>query len=170
MHYSVIFSRRNTALIMLGSCLCILSIASPPLYGWASYGFDNYICFVLWRRGKNYLLLVVTIGFVIPCCVMTLTNALIFRQVRQSSNKVHVSNSGSVNRKNDIKLAKSMVVIILGFICTMSLYTILIIIDAWLPDISIAADVRILSVVLGCSNSAINPLIYGAMNGNVKRR
>ena len=169
-----VFTKMRTSIMVLAAWIFTGVISTPPLFGWARYSFitDQNFCFCNWPKSWTYTVFMVTCCFCMPVGVMATTNGLIFKQVRDSRIKVTggketASNSNSRREKNEIKLAKSMVVIILTFIASWFLFCIVMFIHVF-SDHVVPPAVSMVSLLLGYGNSALNPIIYGAMNQNVK--
>ena len=71
--YSKIFSRRKALLYAAAVWVVALSLASPPLLGWAEYRFipGKSYCFVYWPSDVYYMYFMITVCFFGPLSVMT---------------------------------------------------------------------------------------------------
>ena len=115
-------------------------------------------------------------GFILPGLTMIVANGLIFLEVKRSANKVaaisennHMNHRKAKRRENEIKLAKSMAIIILAFVGTWSLYAVTTDLEVF-AGVTFPWYVAMISLLLGYGNSALNPIIYGALNKNIKKR
>jgi len=79
-----------TFVLLFSGCIFIsIMISTPPLYGWAEYGYveEQYFCFCLWPKSPSYAFFMIIVCFGIPLTVMAICNILIYTTVRASKKR-----------------------------------------------------------------------------------
>ena len=79
-----------TFVLLFSGCIFIsITISTPPLYGWAEYGYvdEQYFCFCLWPKSPSYAFFMIGVCFGIPLTVMAICNILIFTTVKASKKR-----------------------------------------------------------------------------------
>lgn len=84
-----IYTTKRSALMIAGCIFISIMISTPPLYGWAEYGYvdEQYFCFCLWPKSPSYAFFMIGACFGIPLAVMAICNILIFTTVRASKKR-----------------------------------------------------------------------------------
>ena len=171
---------RNSAYVTICWTLTF-TVSAMPLIGWSTYHFEpsQRLCFANWPASISYTVVMVTMCFCIPAIVLATSNFLIFRHMRKSRNKIHqfqaklcnrTSDENSVQnrkRKDEFRLAKSMLIIILCFFLSWFAFAFC----AFVRSIGMCRVpewLSMTSLVLGYTNCCLNPFIYGLMNTNVR--
>ena len=105
--YSKIFSRRKALLYAAAVWVVALSLASPPLLGWAEYRFipGKSYCFVYWPSDVYYMYFMITVCFFGPLSVMTFSYYNILRFTRRLKRRIALSRSNlSIQVRNPANL------------------------------------------------------------------
>lgn len=100
------YTKRNTALNILGVWLLSFALASPPLLGWASYGYleGQSFCFCKWTDDVAYTFFMVGVCFGGPCSVMSYCYTKILLAFKNSQR--NISQNSMANRRGSIGSAK----------------------------------------------------------------
>lgn len=114
----------------------------------------------------------VTVCFGGPCSIMTFSYYNILRVVKKSRQQVHgakvteitiQSNRQQRRRQEDLKLASTFLVVIFIFIICWLPYCITMFWSVF-GETKVPKTADMTTILLGCANSACNPIIYGVMN------
>ena len=159
-----------------------LSVSALPLLGWSTYHFEaaQRMCFANWAADFSYAVFMVTLCFCVPALVLATTNYLIFKRMHESKKKISHFEPNSIDtihgenttkqkqRRDEFRLAKSMLIVILCFFLSWVTFAFCTFVSSfrWL---AIPEWLSMTSLVLGYSNSCLNPFIYGLMNTNVRQ-
>ena len=180
--YADVFRPRCTAGYVTMCWSLTLTVSAMPLIGWSTYHFESSqrLCFADWSASVSYAVFMVTLCFCIPALVLTTTNLLIFRQMRQSKNKIRQFENNSLgganggenqtkarHRRDEFRLAKSMLIIIFCFFISWFTFAFCAFVNSF-RLVEVPVWLSMTSLVLGYSNSCLNPFIYGLMNTNVR--
>ena len=180
--YVDVFRPWNTAGYVTLCWSLTLTVSAMPLFGWSTYHFESSerFCFADWAASVSYAVFMVTLCFCIPALVLATTNFLIFRQMHQSKNKIRQfenNSTGGANgvenatkarqRRDEFRLAKSMLTIILCFFLSWFTFAFCAFVSSF-RLVEVPGWLSMMSLLLGYSNSCLNPFIYGLMNTNVR--
>ena len=180
--YSDVFRPHGTAAYVTVCWSLTLTVSAMPLFGWSTYHFEysQRLCFADWSVSVSYAVFMVTLCFCVPALVLATTNFLIFWRMRQSKNKIRQFENNSTGgasgenvtksrqRKDEFRLAKSMLIIILCFFLSWVTFAFCAFVSSF-RLLAIPEWLSMTSLVLGYSNSCLNPFIYGLMNTNVRQ-
>ena len=179
--YPYVFSPTGTATYVTICWTLTFTVSAMPLIGWSTYHFEpsQRLCFANWPASISYAVVMVNIGFCIPAIILATSNFLIFRHMRKSRNKIHqfqaklsksTSDENSVqNRKHkdEFRLAKSMLIIILCFFLSWFAFAFCAFVRS-VGMFRVPEWLSMTSLLLGYTNCCLNPFIYGLMNTNVR--
>ena len=156
------------------------TLSAMPLFGWSTYHFESSqrMCFADWSASISYAVVMVTMCFCIPVVIIATSNFLIFRHMRQSRNKIHQFRAKfstsfdeysiqNRNSKDEFRLAKSMLIIILGFFLSWFAFAFCAFVRS-VDLFTVPEWLSMTSLMLGYTSCYINPFIYGVMNTNVR--
>ena len=91
--YTKTFSKKKALLYVAAVWFVSISLASPPLFGWAEYRFipGKLYCFVYWPSNVYFMYFMITVCFFGPLSVMAFSyyNILVF--TRDSNRRVGLS-------------------------------------------------------------------------------
>lgn len=101
-----VYTKRNTALFIAGVWMLSLALASPPLYGWASYGYleGQSFCFCKWTEDVAYTFFMVGVCFGGPCSVMSYCYFKILRVFKESQK--NISQNSTAKRRGSFGSAR----------------------------------------------------------------
>ena len=90
--YTITFTRRKVLLYAAGVWFLSMSLASPPLFGWAEYRFipGKSYCFVYWPSNIYFMYFMITVCFFGPLLVMAFSYYNILNFTRNLKMKVEV--------------------------------------------------------------------------------
>ena len=90
--YTINFTRRKVLLYAAGVWFLSMSLASPPLLGWAEYRFipGKSYCFVYWPSNIYFMYFMITVCFFGPLLVMAFSYYNILNFTRNLKMKVEV--------------------------------------------------------------------------------
>ena len=88
--YTITFTRRKALLYAAGVWFLSMSLASPPLFGWAEYRFipGKSYCFVYWPSNIYFMYFMITVCFFGPLLVMAFSYYNILNFTRNLKMKV----------------------------------------------------------------------------------
>ena len=91
--YTKTFSKRKALLYGVAVWVVSMSLASPPLFGWAEYRFipGKSYCFVYWPSDVFYMYFMVTVCFFGPLSAISFSFYNILTFTRESKRKIAVS-------------------------------------------------------------------------------
>ena len=91
--YTITFTKRKALLYAAGVWFVSISLASPPLFGWAEYRFipGKSYCFVYWPSNVYFMYFMITVCFFGPFSVMAFSYYNILNFTRKLKMKVEVS-------------------------------------------------------------------------------
>ncbi|XP_061084752.1 melanopsin-A [Conger conger] len=131
-----VLSRKKALLILLVAWLYSLGWSLPPFFGWSAYVPEGLLTSCTWDyvtftpSVRAYTMLLFTFVFFIPLSVIMYCYFFIFRAIRQTNKAVcKISGNGSrdskrLNRlKNDWKMAKIALIVILLYVLSWSPYS-----------------------------------------------
>lgn len=93
--YSKLFPWRKALLFAAAVWVVALSLAAPPLLGWAEYRFipGKSYCFVYWPSDVYYMYFMITVCFFGPLSVMTFSYYNILRFTKNLKRRIALSRS-----------------------------------------------------------------------------
>ena len=96
--YSKIFSRRKALLYAAAVWVVALSLASPPLLGWAEYRFipGKSYCFVYWPSDVYYMYFMITVCFFGPLSIMTFSYCNVLRFTKNLKRRIAATRNNFV--------------------------------------------------------------------------
>ena len=91
--YTINFTKRKALLYAAGVWFVSMSLASPPLFGWAEYRFipGKSYCFVYWPSNVYFMYFMITVCFFGPLSVMAFSYYNILHFTRNLKMKVQKS-------------------------------------------------------------------------------
>ena len=91
--YTINFTKRKALLYAAGVWFVSMSLASPPLFGWAEYRFipGKSYCFVYWPSNVYFMYFMITVCFFDPLSVMAFSYYNILHFTRNLKMKVQKS-------------------------------------------------------------------------------
>ena len=91
--YSINFTKTKALLYAAGVWFLSMSLASPPLFGWAEYRFipGKSYCFVYWPSNVYFMYFMITVCFFGPLSIMAFSYYNILNFTRNLKMKVDVS-------------------------------------------------------------------------------
>ena len=91
--YTITFTKRKALLYAAGVWFVSISLASPPLFGWAEYRFipRKSYCFVYWPSNVYFMYFMITVCFFGPLSVMAFSYYNILNFTRKLKMKIEVS-------------------------------------------------------------------------------
>ena len=105
--YKKIFSTKKSMLYAAAVWLVSLSLASPPLFGWAEYRFipGKSYCFVYWPSNVYFMYFMITVCFFGPLSVMAFSYYNILTFTKNLKNRIAVSRNNLTQPPQQIQPA-----------------------------------------------------------------
>ncbi|XP_077998720.1 G-protein coupled receptor 161-like [Glandiceps talaboti] len=97
-----IYTKRNTIFNIIGIWLLSVFLGSPPLLGWAEYGYlpGQSFCFAKWELSPSYTIFMVITCFGGPCSAMTFSYVRLFTSYRKRRMAVGQTAETSLSQRN----------------------------------------------------------------------
>ncbi|CAH1801894.1 unnamed protein product [Owenia fusiformis] len=89
--------KKSTAIMIIGVWVFSLLLASPPLFGWAEYGYRprQSVCFCLWTASVSYTFFMVGACFGLPCIVMSCCYIRVLWTVKKSRQRIEAMDTNT---------------------------------------------------------------------------
>ncbi|EDO34421.1 predicted protein, partial [Nematostella vectensis] len=176
--YRRIFSKRATLVMILGVSVVSAAAMAALVFFLTSYFIfhpGKAICVVTFRnlsQSRQYTIIFAAIFIVVPFLVISVCYLRVIQTIRSHRREFESSrgvlDSSSVLLREEDKLSRIVLAIILGFAACWVPCAIIDIIDTttveWLPR-----QVYLLYMYLGYGSCLLNPCLYGGMNKQVRR-
>ncbi|XP_072044866.1 histamine H2 receptor-like [Amphiura filiformis] len=151
-------------------------LAMMPIAGWSHYEYipSEYICTVDWAR-YSYTIFLLGYNLGIPVLIVLYCYARIFKVARDQSRKVaeqtvQVSGAGKPAAKKETKAARILFIVIGTFLTCWMPHSVTMLCNAYTQNhCPIPEAYHTLTVLLAHTNSAMNPILYGALNRQMRR-
>ena len=179
--YSKYFSKRGTFVYLLLVWIVSGAISSPPLFGWSefSYHTGKSVCFTNWKSSQGYMIFMILVCFFGPITAMLLSLFLIRRANQSSEPNVELERDElgiSLNtrmqtrrdKQTDSKITRSIAVVVIAFFIAWGPFVIVMFLEMYWGGI-VPTIVDIITFLLGCINSTVNPIIYLTLNINFRK-
>ncbi|XP_061196831.1 G-protein coupled receptor 161-like [Saccostrea echinata] len=187
LRYPYVFTPKLGHFLIASAWILSVIIALPPLVGWGSYIYipDQYLCGINWKSGKQFLLFLVVVCFLIPLlvqswCYLSIFKAAIGQTKRRSrvypsmpstvrdppsnsSDSSDLSQSVQVQYRNvECKAVRTILLIAFAYaLCWVPFLTIII---SHLRDDAFTSEVNSFAICLVFCTGIVNPIIYAFMN------
>ncbi|XP_030838615.1 melatonin receptor type 1B-B-like [Strongylocentrotus purpuratus] len=169
--YNSIYNRRTVPFMLLAVWSISFFIDLPNMVGWGDHRFDwkTMVCTADMAIDYSYTIYFSCMGFGVPLCFIIYSYVRIYYHAWKSSarlNRVAKEDGLSNRHTNDMRLARSLLCIVIFFIAMWAPYSLTVIIDRH----SVAHRyIYIFTALLAHTNSSINCLLYGATNRNFRQ-
>ncbi|XP_041478055.1 melatonin receptor type 1A-like [Lytechinus variegatus] len=179
--YRKIFNRRTVPMMIVGLWIIGFLIDLPNILGWGTHTFDWKVmsCTGGMSFVYSYAIYFAMTAFAVPLMIITFSYIGIFRFARKATialervrNKDGVQNKngkgkgGRAARPADLRLARSVLAIVIIYLLMWSPYSLTVLID---HRVVYDRKLYILSYTLAHTNSSFNCVIYGATNQQFRR-
>ena len=179
--YPQYFTKRGTFIYLLMVWIVSGVLSSPPLFGWGefSYHTGKSVCFTNWTSSESYMIFMILICFCGPITA-TLLSLFLVRRANQSSEanvelkkddfgfSLHPRMQRRREKKTDSKITKSLAVILMAFFIAWGPFVIVMFLEVYWNGV-VPTIVDIITFLLGCINSTVNPIIYMTLNKNFRQ-
>ena len=176
--YPQYFTKRGTFIYLLMVWIVSGVLSSPPLFGWGefSYHTGKSVCFTNWTSSESYMIFMILICFCGPITA-TLLSLFLVRRANQSSEanvelkkddfdiSLHTRMQARRKKKTDSKITKSLAVVFMAFFIAWGPFVIVMFLEVYWNGV-VPTIVDIITFLLGCINSTVNPIIYMTLNKN----
>lgn len=187
LRYPYVFTPKLGNVLIASAWILSVMIAMPPLVGWGSYVYipDQYLCGMNWKSGKQFLLFLIVICFLVPLlvqgwCYLSIFKAAIGQTKRRSrvypsmpstvrdppsnsSGSSDISQSVQVRYRNvECKAVRTILLIAFAYaLCWVPYLTIIV---SYVRDSTVTPEVNSLAICLVFCTGIVNPIIYVFMN------
>nr|KAG5699124.1 hypothetical protein BaRGS_014423 [Batillaria attramentaria] len=163
--YHRLFSFRSTLLSCALLWVMGVTIALPPLLGVGSYRYSaaSHFCSFYRDDPNQYAKVLVILFSVLPMATVGYLNFAIFRYWR----RFHFRHRTDKKRNKEEAFVRSLFVVFLLMLCSFFPFGTVIIVSSY---VTVPSEVSIAANLVLFFNSAVNWIVYGAMNPSFKRR
>ena len=150
-------------------------LAMMPIAGWSHYEYipSEYICTADWAAA-SYTIFLLAYQVGVPCGVIFFCYARIFKVARDQSRKVAEQSvqvgGAKPASKTEAKAARVLFIVIGTFLTCWTPHTITMLCNAFTQNhCPIVEAYHTMTVLLAHTNSAMNPILYGVLNRQMRR-
>ncbi len=163
--YPSVFTLRNN-IIMCALFWCVGMVMSlPGLVGWTDNVYDHKLLECIWNRAHSFSYnIFFTAGVVVtPVFIISFSYICIFLHVRASKRKVDIASTQTANKSpgNPLKLAKTLFIIFMIFVCCWAPYSIIVLVDF---NDDLPHELHLYILLLAHMHSSLNPIVYAFTN------
>ncbi|XP_054763606.1 melatonin receptor type 1B-B-like [Lytechinus pictus] len=169
--HSTNYNRKTVSLMLVAIWTISFLIALPNIVNWGGYRFDwkTMVCTADMAIDYSYTIYFSGMAFGIPLFIIMYSYVRIYYYAWKSSSRlkrVAEEDGLSLRHANDMKLVRSVLIIIVVFVSMCAPYALTVIIDRH----TVAhRNMYIFSALLAHTNSSINCVIYAATNRNFRQ-
>ena len=165
--YPRVFTKKSTPIMCV--CIWLLSffVHLPNHFGWGEVHYDKktLVCSFNRTASFSYTIFLIFMGIGIPNIITTLCYLKIFLFVRAQRKKISTNENSQSRSNRSVRLALTLFIIYVVFLCCWSPYMLVIFID--MSD-TYSVDIYGTVAMLALLNSCVNTIIYGATNRNFR--
>ena len=179
--YAQYFTKRGTIIYLLLVWIVSGVISSPPLFGWGEFSYytGKSVCFTNWKSSQSYMIFMILMCFFGPITA-TLLSLFLIRRANQSSEtnveleqdefgiSLHTRRQARREKKTDSKITRSIAVVVIAFFIAWGPFVIVMFLEVYWDGI-VPTIVDVITFLLGCINSTVNPIIYMTLNINFRK-
>ncbi|XP_071481521.1 melatonin receptor type 1B-B-like [Diadema antillarum] len=169
--YHTVYTRKTVVAMVAAIWILSFLIDLPNLFGWGLHNFDwkTMLCTGNMSFRKSYTIFFSVTAFILPLLVILYAYARIYwRAWRSAANLKNVckDTGTTVNRVGDMRLARSVSIIIVVFVLMWAPYALSIVINF---VVDVGRNTYIFSILLAHTNSCVNCFIYAVTNRNFRQ-
>lgn len=174
----------NLGITLFNASVWIFTVAlsCPPLLGWGRfhYQMEMSICFVDWKHNISYMIFMITVCFCGPIGITLLSVVFILKKRRLVDIQSDISEAdmttsarkAAIEKKKQKQRAESritfsIILVAILFALFWGPFVVLMFLEAF-SRCNVPEWIQAGGIILGCSNSIANPLVYLTLNSNFR--
>ena len=172
--YLDVFNKKTMPFFVLAVWVISVLLDSPVMLGWGKHGYNprSLHCALDYTTGYDYRLFLLFVGFGFPLngLLFCYTKIYFYAKSTQDNLKKYQENEPGVKKSSaikpsDIKLLRSILIIVIMFVTLWAPYAIILLFDTALYW---PRSVLITAVCMAHVSSMVNSIIYAATNKNFR--
>ena len=170
-YYHTIYNTKTTILMVAAIWLFSFLVDLPNIVGWNDHHFDwkTMLCTGDMALDRSYTIFFSVFAFFMPLLVIVYSYVRIYHYAYRTSAQLQRASKCDgrpVNRSSDLRLARSVLLIITVFVAMWMPYALIIIINY---TKAVGRNTFIFSILLAHTNSSVNCFLYAVTNRNFRQ-